>query len=103
MFLRINECKIILQEEEGKKLLSDAIRAGIFNDLGSGSLVDLCVIRKGSVDYLRPYDVANEKGKRHMAYRYKRGTTATLTKNVRPIIIQEEIVRAVEPESMEVS
>jgi 20S proteasome subunit beta 2 len=33
-----------LSEEEGKELVADAIRAGIFNDLGSGSNVDLCVI-----------------------------------------------------------
>jgi 20S proteasome subunit beta 2 len=53
-----------LQEEEGKQLVRDAIAAGIFNDLGSGSNVDVCVIRKGSVDYLRPFDQPNVKGKR---------------------------------------
>jgi hypothetical protein len=26
--------------------------------------VDVCVIRKGTVDYLRPFDEANIKGKR---------------------------------------
>lgn len=55
---------VFTQEEEGKKLVRDAIASGIFNDLGSGSNVDLCVIKKGSVEYLRPYDVANVKGKR---------------------------------------
>ena len=49
---------------EAKTLVADAIRAGIFNDLGSGSNVDICVITKDKVDYIRPYDVANEKGKR---------------------------------------
>ena len=44
--------------------MADAIRAGIFNDLGSGSNVDICVITKDKVDYIRPFDVANEKGKR---------------------------------------
>ena len=34
-----------LQEEEAKELVKNAIKAGIFNDLGSGSNVDLCVIR----------------------------------------------------------
>merc|ERR1711879_786071 len=33
--------------EEGKKLVAKAIRAGIFNDLGSGSNVDVCVLTKG--------------------------------------------------------
>jgi 20S proteasome subunit beta 2 len=46
------------------QLVRDAIAAGIFNDLGSGSNVDVCVITKDKVDYIRPYDVANERGKR---------------------------------------
>lgn len=75
----------------------------MFNDLGSGSNVDLCVIRKGSVDYLRPYDIANVKGERSISYRYKRGTTAVLSKTVHPIIIEEETVRRVTEEAMDTS
>lgn len=33
-----------LTRDEAVKLCSDAILAGIFNDLGSGSNVDVCVI-----------------------------------------------------------
>ena len=47
------------------QLVRDAIAAGIFNDLGSGSNVDLCVITKNKVDYIRPYDEANLKGRRY--------------------------------------
>jgi 20S proteasome subunit beta 2 len=36
-----------------------AIEAGIFNDLGSGSNVDVCVITKGNVEYLRNYGKPN--------------------------------------------
>jgi len=50
--------------EPAKKLVRDAIAAGIFNDLGSGSYIDLCVITKDGVDYIRPYDKANLKGER---------------------------------------
>ncbi len=50
------------QEEEAKLLVKEAIAAGIFNDLGSGSNVDLCVIKKDSVQYCRPYECLNEKG-----------------------------------------
>lgn len=53
-----------LQKEEAKKLVRDAIAAGIFNDLGSGSNVDVCVITKDKVDYIRPFDEANLKGQR---------------------------------------
>ena len=56
--------KVDMSEEEGKVLVRDAIAAGIFNDLGSGSNVDLCVIRKGSFEYLRNHEIANDKGQR---------------------------------------
>ena len=43
----------------------DAIRAGIFNDMGSGSNVDLVVVKeKDNVQYLRGFDPANVKGVR---------------------------------------
>jgi len=60
----VNDCGCVDQEDEAKLLVRDAIAAGIFNDLGSGSNIDLCVITKGQVDYLRPHDVANKKGVR---------------------------------------
>lgn len=53
-----------LSEEEGKKLVRDAIAAGVFNDLGSGSNIDLCVIKKDSTNYLRGYELANLRGQR---------------------------------------
>lgn len=53
-----------LQKGEALQLVRDAIAAGIFNDLGSGSNVDLCVITADKVEYLRPYDEANVKGQR---------------------------------------
>uniref|UniRef100_A0A8C6SMS6 Proteasome 20S subunit beta 10 n=1 Tax=Neogobius melanostomus TaxID=47308 RepID=A0A8C6SMS6_9GOBI len=40
----------------GQGLVRDAICAGIFCDLGSGSNVDLCVITEGGAKYLRGYD-----------------------------------------------
>lgn len=51
-----------MTEEEGKQLVAEAIRAGIFNDLGSGSNVDLCVITKDKSEMIRPYEIANLKG-----------------------------------------
>lgn len=44
--------------------MSEAIAAGIFNDLGSGSNIDLCIISKSKLDFLRPYTVPNKKGTR---------------------------------------
>lgn len=54
----------LFQLEEAKQLVRDAIAAGIFCDLGSGSNVDLCVITAAGVQYLRGYDKPTEKGKR---------------------------------------
>ncbi|XP_064147521.1 proteasome subunit beta type-7 isoform X2 [Loxodonta africana] len=53
-----------MEEEDAKKLVSEAIAAGIFNDLGSGSNIDLCVISKSKLDFLRPFSVPNKKGTR---------------------------------------
>ena len=39
----------MVQRDEGIKLVCEAICSGIFNDLGSGSNVDVCVITKVSV------------------------------------------------------
>uniref|UniRef100_A0A3P9IHS8 Proteasome subunit beta n=2 Tax=Oryzias TaxID=8089 RepID=A0A3P9IHS8_ORYLA len=96
-----------MEEEEAKQLVRDAIAAGIFNDLGSGSNIDLCVITKGNVDYIRPHDEANKKGVRHGElegvqltgdYRYKRGTTAVLSKVVNPLDLEllEETVQTMD-------
>jgi hypothetical protein len=42
-----------MSEDDAVALVAKAIRAGIFNDLGSGSNVDVCIIRKDGVDYRR--------------------------------------------------
>ncbi len=51
-------CRDDMTREEAIALVAKAIRSGIFNDLGSGSNVDLCVISEGGkkVDYLRNYE-----------------------------------------------
>lgn len=56
--------ELFFQEEEAKQLVRDAIASGIYNDLGSGSNIDLCVISKNKLDFLRPYDTPNKKGER---------------------------------------
>jgi len=89
-----------MKKAEAMKLVRDAVAAGIFNDLGSGSNVDICVIGNDmKVEYLRPYDVANEKGKRQGEYRYKPGTTPVLSKSVKKIeydIIEEKVQEAMD-------
>lgn len=89
-----------MEKEEAKKLVRDAIAAGIFNDLGSGSNVDVCVITKDKVDYIRPFDEANLKGQRQGSYRYKKGTTAVLKTEVKKIPL-EVVKKTVRAEPME--
>ncbi|KAL8482002.1 hypothetical protein ACS0TY_028232 [Phlomoides rotata] len=50
-----------LSKDEGIKLVADAICSGIFNDLGSGSNVDICVITKEGKEYLRNYLTPNPR------------------------------------------
>lgn len=71
-----------LDEEEGKELVARSIRAGIFNDLGSGSNVDLCVITKDGVKYLRNYETPNERTYvRTKGYDFPVGTTVLNKRN----------------------
>lgn len=48
-----------MSEDEAKKLIVRAIRSGIFNDLGSGSNVDLCVITQSGAKEYRNYEEHN--------------------------------------------
>ncbi|KAL2080175.1 hypothetical protein ACEWY4_023968 [Coilia grayii] len=68
--------------EDAKVLVRDAIHAGIMSDLGSGNNIDICVITKEGVDYIRPYQESEFKDKRQRKYKYKPGTTPVLVENV---------------------
>jgi len=72
--------RLNMERDEAVKLVRDAIAAGIFNDLGSGSNVDVCVITKDKTDYMRTYEEANVKGKRSGRYAFAKGTTAVLSR-----------------------
>jgi len=95
-----NGYKPNMAKKEAMQLVRDAVAAGIFNDLGSGSNVDLCIITKDQkVEYLRPYDVANEKGVRQGNYRYKPGSTGVVSKSVKKIkfdVVSEAVQEAME-------
>lgn len=67
------------------ELVSEAIQAGIFNDLGSGSNVDLVVIERteggpafSSTKVLRGYKKPNPKPTRIGTYLFQKGTTGLL-------------------------
>ncbi|RQM06988.1 hypothetical protein DH86_00000129 [Scytalidium sp. 3C] len=81
-----------LTEQEAIDLAADAIQAGIFNDLGSGSNVDVCVITKDKTTLKRGYIKPNERSKKLKSYVFKRGTTAVLNEK---IIRKEDISKYV--------
>lgn len=83
--------KKTIDREGAIKLCSEAIMAGIFNDLGSGSNVDVCVIEKDRPsELLRNYITPNQRVKKERNYRFARGTTAVLNQKV---ITKEDLGR----------
>ncbi|XP_025819750.1 proteasome subunit beta type-7-A-like isoform X1 [Panicum hallii] len=72
-----------LTREEGIQLVADAIRAGIFNDLGSGSNVDVCVITKGKTEYLRNHELPNPRTYvSSKGYSFTKGQTEVLSTKI---------------------
>ena len=81
-----------MTREEAIKLASDAILAGIFNDLGSGSNVDVCIITADKTTLMRNHIQPNQREKKQRSYLFKRGTTAVLGEK---IITREQISKYV--------
>lgn len=84
--------KPALTKDEAIALTSNAIQAGIFNDLGSGSNVDVCVITNEKTTLLRNYITPNKREPKMRNYRFQRGTTAVLNEK---IITKDEISKYV--------
>lgn len=82
-----------ISKEEAIKLASDAIEAGIWNDLGSGSNVDICVMEVGKDAQLyRNYLTPNVREKKQRSYKFARGTTAILKESIYNLCEVEEVV-----------
>ncbi|KAH9012376.1 nucleophile aminohydrolase [Lactarius hengduanensis] len=80
-----------LERAEALQLVVAAISAGIFNDLGSGSNVDACVITATETEMLRNYVMPNVRVEKERRYGFRRGTTAWTREKVRDLIVSEEI------------
>ncbi|XP_017869652.1 PREDICTED: proteasome subunit beta type-7 [Drosophila arizonae] len=80
--------------EDGKQLVRKAISAGVFNDLGSGSNIDLCVITRDGAKHLRTETIASERGERMGAYSILPNTTLVKSISIRDLdIVGERIYR----------
>jgi len=95
-----------LERDQALQLVVAAISAGIFNDLGSGSNVDACIITASHTEMLRNYVMPNVRVEKERRYGFRRGTTAWTRENVRDLIVSEEtrpIVAAAGGEAMDTS
>ncbi|KAJ4384736.1 proteasome core particle subunit beta 2 [Didymella sp. IMI 355093] len=81
-----------LTRDEAVKLCANAIEAGIWNDLGSGSNVDVAVITGEKTTLMRNYITPNTRQPKQRNYRFQKGTTAVLNEK---IITKEEISKYV--------
>ncbi|KAJ1433889.1 Nucleophile aminohydrolase, N-terminal [Sesbania bispinosa] len=57
----------LAKRDEGIKLVDEAICAGIFNDLGSRSTVDVCLITKASLLISLALDIGETKTKKYVS------------------------------------
>ncbi|EPE04728.1 proteasome subunit beta type 7 precursor [Ophiostoma piceae UAMH 11346] len=71
-----------LSRDEAVDLCSEAIMAGIFNDLGSGSNVDVAVITADKTTLMRNHIQPNQRVPKLRNYVFPRGTTAVLNEKV---------------------
>jgi len=87
-----------MSREEAIQLVRDAIAAGIKNDLGSGSNVDINIIHKDQrkVEILRTHEVIGVRGERQGDYTYPTGTTKVLKTEVIPIKVEEVVVESMD-------
>ena len=114
-------------EEEAVALVARAVRAGIFNDLGSGSNVDVCVIRKKAagaakeagagaaaaaaaaapedlveVDYKRGFEILQGRTyERAHPVVYAKGTTPVVATKVMPLHSAVRVLEGEPAEAME--
>jgi 20S proteasome subunit beta 2 len=78
-----------MSRDEALALVTAAISAGIFNDLGSGSNVDACIITKDGTEMLRNYLMPNERVQKERDYKFRRGTTAIKSETIRKLVVEE--------------
>ncbi len=73
-----------MTEQEAIDLVKDAIEAGIFHDLGSGSNVDIYVVKRTGCEKKEDYRVYNVK-------KFSQPENYTFPKGITPIISGSEI------------
>ncbi|KAI0739468.1 proteasome subunit [Daedaleopsis nitida] len=80
-----------MERTDAVDLVCAAISAGIFNDLGSGSNVDACVITASHTEMLRNFVKPNERVQKERSYTFRRGTTDIKKEEIRAFVVEEDI------------
>ena len=82
-----------MTKEEGVELVARAIRAGVYNDLGSGSNIDVCVITANGVEMMRNHEYLQSKTySRQFAKTIPPGTSKVLRERVITRDLPQEVV-----------
>jgi 20S proteasome subunit beta 2 len=89
-----------MEKQEAIELVAAAIRAGIFNDLGSGSNVDVTVITAEGAEIHRNYQNPNQRPPKQMTYSYPPGCTPILKETVKALAF-EVVAEETKPTMME--
>jgi 20S proteasome subunit beta 2 len=80
-----------MERDEALELVKDAVKAGIFNDLGSGSSIDVCIIEKGRAEKIRSIEKPNPTPPKEASYKFARGTTGIIKESIRDLATVTEI------------
>jgi len=87
------EYKSGMTMQEGMALVQKAIRAGIFNDLGSGGNVDVCVITKDGGKIHRNIETPNPRKYKAPFKAFPKGTTPVLKTDLWSLIKEDDDVQ----------
>jgi 20S proteasome subunit beta 2 len=87
-----SEYKSGMTRDEGVALVSKAIRSGIFNDLGSGGNVDVCVISKDGGEILRNYQKPCPRLFKAEYKAFPKGATTVLKTDIWTLVKEEDDV-----------
>jgi len=85
-----SEYKSGMTQQEGMALVQKAIRAGIFNDLGSGGNIDVCVIKKDGGQIFRNIETPNPRKFKAEYKPFPAGTTPVLKKDIWRLVREDE-------------
>lgn len=87
-----SEYKTGMSEKEGMTLVQKAIRAGIFNDLGSGGNVDVCVIKANGGVIHRNIETPNPRKFKAVHKAFPKGVTPVLKTDIWTLVKEEDDV-----------